>query len=603
MVKKPDILIKFKLCISNCNLHSKFLMIMIPCSILSSIIIMVSSFYVFEQYEDKLYQSTVQSLNISVDNIEAELSKIESITGHLITDATLQSALRFKKPNIRGRETSSEYHALAVEFYQLLKDEYDNNAEILSISVFVDDEWYYVGQLPRKIDDAIFMAMEDKLSGDYKNSAWFPDSYPGDRMFYVRNIKEVSGNFRTLGRILVECDFQSIIKAQLKENRNLNYAPNIQIYNEDGKIYADLGQEENLEKIMEGRPYCTVTVEGEKYFASYTDDSIYSWHCITLLPFNDVFGSVTGLKIIFILVDFLVIVITVLFCRTLIFSLTRHFDYLVEKMRSVRSGDFHMGKYPSYAMRNDEIGFIHQSFDKMVKELEKLIQDNYVKQLLIQESKLKMLQQQINPHFLFNTLQTVNWKAKDNKPQEVSQIAEALGKLLRYTLSEEEDPVSLGEELKIVGYYVDIQKLRYQERLKVIYDIPEHLHQQRLPKLSLQNVVENSIKYALEAILEPCVIKIWTREEENTFHLYVEDNGPGIEEDALEKAGKEQAEKQIYGLGIGLSNISQRIKLLFSEEYSLVLHNTGKGTMVEFYLPKTGTGMEVSTDENCIVGG
>lgn len=573
---------------TNFKLRTKFLIIMIPCSVISSIVIMVLSFYVFVQYEDKLYQSTIQSLDISVDNIESELQKIENVSDNLTTNSILQTALRFEKPNIRKKEASSEYNSLAIDFYHLLKNEYDkNDSDIISASVFVENEWYYIGNLPKKINSKVLERMKNKLSAEEENEAWFPDEYPGDRMFYARKIKEISGNFQTLGVLLIECDFKSIIQSRLKENKNLDYTPNIHILGEDGEIYSDIEQASALEEELDGNPYGIVTIDGEKYFAAYMETSVYSWHCFTLIPFNDVFGSIARLKLVFILVDILIIIVAVLFCRYLLFSLTRHFDNLVKKMQIVQNGDFNICESISYAGRNDEIGFIHQSFDDMVRELDKLIKDNYIKQLLIQENKLKMLQQQLNPHFLFNTLQTINWKAKDNKPEEVSQIAEALGKLLRYTLREEEDPVPLSEELKILYCYVDIQKLRYQERLNVFYDVPESLYSQTIPKLSLQNVVENSIKYALEAMIEPCVIRIWAREDRDSFWLYVEDNGPGIDETALITGGERKSDKQVYGLGIGLSNISQRIKLLFSDKYSLILHNTGNGTRIEFYLPKT----------------
>lgn len=573
---------------ANLKLRTKFLVIMIPCSVISSIVIMVLSFFVFGQYEDKLYQSTIQSLDISVDNIESDLLKIENISDNLTANSILQTALRFKKPNIREKEASSEYNSLAVDFYQLLKNEYDNDSDLISISVFVHDEWYYIGSLPKKIDNKVLERMKAKLSAENESEVWFSDGYPGNKMFYARKIKEVSGSFRTLGILLIECNFKSIIKSQLTDNKNLDYTPNILILGKDGEIYSDIKQAARLVEELDGKPYGQVTIDGEKYFASYMETSVYSWHCITLIPFNDVFGSIARLKLVFILLDVLIIFVAVIFCRYLLFSLTRHFDNLVKKMQVVQNGDFNICGCTSYDGRNDEIGFIHQSFDDMVRELNKLIKDNYLKQLLIQENKLKMLQQQINPHFLFNTLQTINWKAKDNKSEEVSQIAEALGKLLRYTLREDDDPVPLSEELKMVSCYVDIQKLRYQERLNVIYDVPERLYSQKIPKLSLQNVVENSIKYALEAMIEPCMIRIWVSEDTDSFRLYVEDNGPGIDETAL---GVREKDEQVYGLGIGLSNINQRIKLLFSEDYSLILHNTGNGTRIEFYLPKTENGI------------
>ena len=149
-------------------------------------------------------------------------------------------------------------------------------------------------------------------------------------------------------------------------------------------------------------------------------------------------------------------------------------------------------------------------------------------------------------------------------------------------------------------HYVTIQKIRYQERLEVSVEIPGTLMERRIPKLSLQNIVENSVKYALEKMLEPCRIEVWAECREEIFHLYVRDNGPGIAPDILRRIAGEAPEDRAEerrkrteeiqgtektggeaGLGIGLANIRQRIMLLFDTGSDLLVSNTGEGTLTE----------------------
>lgn len=264
----------------------------------------------------------------------------------------------------------------------------------------------------------------------------------------------------------------------------------------------------------------------------------------------------------------------------------------------------------------DELAEICSQFEDMVEALDKQIQDNYVKQMLIKENQLKVLQNQINPHFLFNTLQTINWKAKASQDEETSKIVEALGKLLRYTLKSQDDPAPLEKEVEILKHYVFIQQMRYGERLSVEIAIPDEMRERMVPKLSLQNIVENSIKHALENMLKPCEIRVWAEEEDEGYRVCVEDNGPGIHKEQLpgsgdmrnrnddketgKNDGKEigQDDSKEAGLGIGLRNIQGRLRLLFGERSSLKICNTGHGTLVELYIEELG-----DSDEKSYPGG
>ena len=148
------------------------------------------------------------------------------------------------------------------------------------------------------------------------------------------------------------------------------------------------------------------------------------------------------LKVVFWGVVAAVVGLSVFYCEKLTGLITRRFTYLTGRMKSVQEGDFRAESRRGKGQQ-DELEQVCDRFEDMVGHVDRLIQDNYVKQMLIRENQLKVLQNQINPHFLFNTLQTINWKARENHQETISQITEALGRLLRYTLRENNEPALL----------------------------------------------------------------------------------------------------------------------------------------------------------------
>ena len=300
------------------------------------------------------------------------------------------------------------------------------------------------------------------------------------------------------------------------------------------------------------------------------------------LPFDSVTRSLRLLNALTFAVAVLAILVNTLFCSRFVSQIIQQFNMLVTKMHLFQAGRYEeLDRYRSNN-RKDEVGYLDRSFDKMVGEVKSLVKENYLTKIAKQEAQLKSLQNQIDPHFLFNILQTINWKVKTGKQEEISHITESLGKILRYTLYKKEALVPLREELEIVEGYVSIQKYRYGERLSVLIEVPKKWGEAMIPPLALQNLTENSIKHALENMLEPCVVKIGALDSGEDLLLFVEDNGPGISEETLKKLRNPVESDE----GIGLINIKKRLSLLLGERYTLSVYNTGRGTRAEILLPK-----------------
>ena len=225
---------------------------------------------------------------------------------------------------------------------------------------------------------------------------------------------------------------------------------------------------------------------------------------------------------------------------------------------------------PPIEYRQDEIGLLYKNFDTMVEKINTLINENYINELLKKEAQIKAMESQMDPHFLYNTLDSINWRARMIKSEEISRITTALGNLLRLSLGNNSRDFTLRRELTLVDNYIIIQKIRYQKRLDFSVDIPESLLDIPIPKFTLQPLLENAIRYGLEESSETCYITITSRTEDGTLILKIMNTGSSFEENFMEKLL--DGEIQPHGFGIGILNIHKRIQMTYGSAYGLRLY-------------------------------
>lgn len=284
--------------------------------------------------------------------------------------------------------------------------------------------------------------------------------------------------------------------------------------------------------------------------------------------------------------------VIVLFSR----SLSRRIGLIREEMHKAVTGDFNISA-ESYGQ--DEVGELHADLVTMIGDMEKLIGDMYEERLQKEklmarqkEVEFKMLASQINPHFLFNTLETIRMKANVNGDKEVAQAIMILGKTMRHIIEMTNTRVQLASELDQVKSYLDIQKFRFgdkiQYRITVEYDIvPANYF---ILPLLLQPLVENAFVHGLETQDKGGMITIELYSEGEQLIISVADNGAGLDEESVAALNLKINQEAYYSSkSIGLCNVNQRIKLYYGQEYGLTLESApGIGTNVTMHLPLTG---------------
>lgn len=238
----------------------------------------------------------------------------------------------------------------------------------------------------------------------------------------------------------------------------------------------------------------------------------------------------------------------------------------------------------------DEIGEVATCFNKMVEDIRTLIEENYVITLKEKESELSALQAQINPHFLYNTLDTFYWKASEDGNEELADNIIALSQLFRLVLNQGDSEITVENEVELVSRYLQIQRMRFVKRLEYFIDIDEEIKKEKIPKLIVQPFVENAVVHGLENMSTSCQVKVTGKMEENMIHFEIEDTGIGMSQSQIDAIWQNDTESKDYSrqrIGrYAIKNIKERLELKYQENFTLQIESSvGKGTRVILCIP------------------
>jgi two-component system sensor histidine kinase YesM len=253
---------------------------------------------------------------------------------------------------------------------------------------------------------------------------------------------------------------------------------------------------------------------------------------------------------------------------------------MLDEMNQFREGN--LRPRMSYQSR-DEIGRINREVELVFNRVNNLIHELYVSKIYNQEATLKFLTSQMNPHFLYNTLDSIHWKAVQNRDYEVGDQIEALSDLLRHMLSKGNDMVTLGQELNQLKNYLSIMKFRYGDRLSCGITVSDGLGDILVPKLILQPLVENAIVHGLDRRVDEGGIDVRIEKAEGLISISVRDNGAGADAEAVNRMLQDT---EVSHNVFALNNINRRIKLRYGEIYGVRFESApGKGVLVTITIP------------------
>lgn len=264
-------------------------------------------------------------------------------------------------------------------------------------------------------------------------------------------------------------------------------------------------------------------------------------------------------------------------------SITQPISNLCSRVQAIGEGNL-TPQTPIQA-REYEIQTLSDGFEQMVERLNQLIEQNRQEQIRLRSAELALLQAQINPHFLYNTLDTIVWLTEMEKNEQAVEMVTSLSSFFRSSLSNGRDIITLREEEQHVRSYLEIQQVRYKDILDYRIEIDASLAEYEIPKLTLQPLVENALYHGIKLKRGQGFIRVSGTSCGGNISLIVEDDGAGMDEECLRKVrGALLREQEI---GFGLSTVHERLQLLFGPSYGLQIDSeAGKGTRVSVKIPK-----------------
>lgn len=324
-------------------------------------------------------------------------------------------------------------------------------------------------------------------------------------------------------------------------------------------------------------------VNGSQSLVTFVNSDKSDIIVIAVTPMDIIIQNQKFIKKIAMVVAGISIFICFIFAFLIAQSISKPIRKLVKSMKKVKDGDLSINVEEN---REDELGMLARSFNTMIMRIQDLLDNIVEKQQRVRVAEIKALQAQINPHFLYNTLDSIKWIAKMNNVEEISIIATHLAKLLRNTINSGEEIVTVEESIKVIKSYLLIQKIRYSEKFDILIDIEDQIMQYKVPKLIFQPIVENATIHGLESKVGHGILSIKGIKQEEHMIFTISDNGVGMDQEYVEAIQKGEYSHLQKSDSIGIQNVDRRIKLYYGIEYGLQVESSPeKGTTIIFKIP------------------
>lgn len=348
-------------------------------------------------------------------------------------------------------------------------------------------------------------------------------------------------------------------------------------------IYAGL-KEENIQKALqcESGTY-TEKSDGEEINTVVMDVQPSGWKMVGVSYVDDIVRNRKKFNSLIFLILLIGLGFVVIASVYISYKISQPIKHLEAQMHKVERGDFNIENIE--VRGEDEVKQLTRSFNLMIDRIKKLMSQIINEQESKRKNELKVLQAQINPHFLYNTLDSIIWMNENKNHEGVSEMTAALAKLFRISLSKGKEIISVREEVDHAISYLTIQKIRYKNKFKYMVKLPDELGEYRTMKLLLQPIIENAIYHGINNIPDEGKIEIEVSCDEETLTYKVTDNGYGIEENDISRI-LEKESKSMHSSGVGLKNVNERIKLYYGKEYGISIESEPEvGTTVYIRIP------------------
>lgn len=364
---------------------------------------------------------------------------------------------------------------------------------------------------------------------------------------------------------------------------------NIVYHPQQQQLYNEL-QTENIDLVMNTGSDIVTWGDGiNKKMYSISRSEKTGWTVVDCVRVEELLRKSNEAQSIYILVAMGLMAAALFFSRFVAKSITLPIQRLCDSMERVQEGDFSVSDI--VVDSENEIGSLTKSFNVMTHRIHELMEQNIREQEAKRKSELKALQSQINPHFLYNTLDSIIWMAEGKKNEEVVLMTASLARLLRQSISNEDELVSIGQEIEYARGYLTIQKMRYKDKLEFQIEVEPSILHIRLIKLVLQPIIENAIYHGLKYKESKGLLCVRGFMKNGNAVLQVIDDGVGMDQETLDHI-YEKHKVNYHSNGVGVYNVQKRLQLYYGSEYGITYESkVGEGTTATITIPGQQEGL------------
>ena len=587
----------------NIKLKNKFLISHVAFVLIPMLLI---AFFLFTRISDVLIANTIRTEESLIDQMDtsvtALVSKITAIPV-IIEDNTFFENTFHSSKYEKYRE-NPDYTAEAMSFFSVVYNAEESN-NIRDIKIYVDDsraellDDFPESRIFRPLTDAEGTYWYGIFSSSKITSLFCPEFYLSSEE--IRNNGNLAYIYRVnssnMNAYIVVYFSSSQIESILKENSRtedsvayiINSRQSFVSYSNPSLAGLYFMRYENIPNLIPTqKEFVSRVLVDQEMYMGYRNIEGTDWYLVSVVPASQVYSEQYFLVRQFLFLSIVLLIISCLMPIVTTSSITRRISTVINQMKTVRFGSrlTTPEKLPETDDR-DEIGDLISTYNYMAEELGTLMEQQMHSAEELRLAEYKALQAQINPHFLYNMLDMINWLSKSGKSEEVSIAVQSLSKFYKLTLSKKEVSTTVAEELNHVSLYVKLQNMRFENKIEFIIDVPDEFLDCEIPKLVLQPIVENCILHGIlgkESKEGTIVIMAWLEGENIVF--VVSDDGAGIPPEQINTilAGDGYSET---GSSIGIYNTHRRLQLYYDDQnFGLTYRSTlGIGTEVEVRIP------------------
>ena len=529
----------------------------------------------------------IQQMN---QNIDSYIDYMENIAYLISSNEDVQDYLFDEKIDNEGR-----YRIL-----NQLQTILDSRSDIRNVGIISKNGRMLINDGSKSVNQDLDLNTQEwyataleKPNGPILTSSHVQHIISGERPWVItlsRGIRDRSGSGEKEGVFFIDLNYSAISGLCDQSTVGtkgyafiLDAKGNIVYHPQQQQLYNEL-QTENISLIMDTDEDTVLTGtgnDGKLYSISRSEKT--GWTVVDCTNVKELLSKSRQAQSVYVLTAIILVIVALLFSRFMARSITLPIQKLRDSMKKVQEGDFSVSDV--VVDSKNEIGSLTKSFDVMTHRIHELMEQNVHEQEEKRKSELKALQSQINPHFLYNTLDSIIWMAEGKKNEEVVLMTASLARLLRQSISNEDEVVPIATEVEYARGYLTIQKMRYKDKLEFQIEVDSSILYIPLIKLVLQPIIENAIYHGLKYKESKGLLIVKGFMKDGNAVLQVIDDGVGMDEETLAHI-YDKHKVNYHSNGVGVYNVQKRLKLYYGEDYGITYTSElGKGTTATITIP------------------